>query len=164
MPFFLRTLTYIFFIKSALNGQGTITKPFEEIRFSRIEDLLNSGDSTVWVLNFWATWCKPCVAELPYFQNIKAPNVRVVLISLDFPKEIETRLATFVEARNIKETIWWLNEAQEHLWIPKIHTNWTGAIPATLIIQPSSGLSFFKEGAWSGREELLEQIATLQER
>ena len=43
----------------------------------------------VYLIDFWATWCKPCIKELPAFEELNAryqdKGLKVVLVSLDFP-------------------------------------------------------------------------------
>ena len=72
-----------FFFAANLSAQEI---PF--IKTAQLEQWLNADTDTVYVLNFWATWCGPCVAELPEFEKLNekyaAQKVKVVLISTDF--------------------------------------------------------------------------------
>jgi thiol-disulfide isomerase/thioredoxin len=47
-----------------------------------------SSTDTIYVVNFWATWCKPCVEELPIFDSlnleVKGQAIKVLLVNLDF--------------------------------------------------------------------------------
>lgn len=94
------------------------------------------------VINFWATWCGPCVKELPYFEEIsKAYNqneVEVILVSLDFPQHYESKLKSFIKKHNIKSRVIALNDPDSNSWIPKVDDSWTGSIPATIIISNST--------------------------
>ncbi len=105
--------------------------------FSNIEPLLRYNNDTTYVINFWATWCKPCVEELPYFQALhkayEGQPVKVVLVSLDFPQKLESKLVPFVEARNLQPLVVALLDGRYNDWIDKVSPEWTGAIPATLI-------------------------------
>lgn len=94
------------------------------------------------VINFWATWCGPCVKELPYFEEISKTynqkEVEVILVSLDFPQHYQSKLKPFIEKHNIKSRVIALNDPDSNSWIPKVDDNWTGSIPATLIINNST--------------------------
>ena len=55
--------------------------------YQQLKPLLYQNSESVQVVNFWATWCAPCIKELPYFEELnKLEGVEVVLVSLDFPK------------------------------------------------------------------------------
>ena len=74
--------------------------------YDGIAPLINKTDDKVHVVNFWATWCAPCVKELPYFEKInkvyKAKGVELLLVSLDFPRKYETKLKPFLKERQLK--------------------------------------------------------------
>ncbi|MBL7906293.1 MAG: redoxin domain-containing protein [Bacteroidales bacterium] len=114
--------------------------PAQEIRitdFNGLKPLLDKRNDTTYVVNFWATWCSPCVKELPAFERVHADfsnrAVSVKLVSLDFRKQLETRLIPFVQKRNLKPEVILLDDPDSNAWIDKISPEWSGALPATLI-------------------------------
>jgi thiol-disulfide isomerase/thioredoxin len=116
---------------------------FSQILFSqkvsgvyKINDLLNrlKNKDTTYVVNFWATWCKPCVKELPAFDSLEKENkylVKVILVSLDFKEDIDKKINPFLEKNKVKTQVVILDEINGNDYINKISTEWTGAIPAT---------------------------------
>ncbi len=105
--------------------------------YEGLAPLLNIKDDKIHVINFWATWCAPCVKELPAFEKLNAEyhskNVEVVLVSLDFPNQYENRLKPFIIEQGLASKIVVLDDVDSNAWIPKISEDWSGAIPATLI-------------------------------
>jgi thiol-disulfide isomerase/thioredoxin len=105
-------------------------------KFSDIAPLFEMDNDTTYVINFWATWCKPCVEELPYFEALteahQADKIQVVLISLDFPKQLESKLVPFVQKHQLQSKVVTLLDGKYNDWIDRVSTDWTGAIPATL--------------------------------
>ncbi len=105
--------------------------------YNQLKPLLEKKDDKVYVINFWATWCAPCVKELPYFEKINKEyadkNVEVILVSLDFPKQVEKKLIPFISKRNLQSEVVYLNDVNEDVWIKAIDESWSGAIPATII-------------------------------
>ena len=105
--------------------------------YEGVKKYLHLEDDTVYIVNFWATWCAPCVKELPYFEELGAKyrdkNVEVILISLDFPKHYDTKLKPFLKKHDLKSKVIVLNDPDMNTWIPKVNEDWSGAIPATLI-------------------------------
>jgi len=105
--------------------------------FNGLEKFLNQEDDKVHVVNFWATWCKPCVKELPHFEKLnieyKDKGVEVLLVSLDFPKQYDKKLKPFIVKHNLKSRILVLDDVDMNTWIPKVSKDWSGSIPATLI-------------------------------
>ena len=110
---------------------------FEIVDYYGLEQILKREDDKTYVVNFWATWCAPCVKELPYFEKLdkeyEDENVEVVLVSLDFPTKYETKLKPFIKKHQLRSELVALNDMDSNYWIPKVEENWSGAIPATLI-------------------------------
>ncbi len=112
--------------------------------------LLNSKSDTTYVVNFWATWCKPCIEELPVFEKIssdyKREKVKVVLISNDFKKQVTPKLKPFLLEKNIQSDVWWMSETDPNVWVNMVDPNWEGSLPATLIFKGNEQKRFFHEG------------------
>ena len=114
----------------------------EVYNYTLLEPLLNKEDDKTYVINFWATWCKPCVKELPVFEKLnseyKKKGVEVILVSLDFPNQIDDVLLPFIQKEKLKSEVILLDDPDQNNWIPKIDEKWTGSIPATLIYNKNS--------------------------
>ncbi len=106
------------------------------VDYQGLAPLLAKRNDTTYVVNFWATWCAPCVKELPYFEKLNKEyvdkNVKVVLVSLDFPDKLVKQVIPYVK-ENLKSEVILLDDADANGWIPKIDDSWSGAIPATII-------------------------------
>lgn len=111
----------------------------ESYDYEGLEAYMNVKNDTTYVYNFWATWCSPCVKELPAFlelqEKYKDKPFKLVLVSLDFPKSVEKSLLPFLEKKKMDATVILLNDPDANSWIEKIDKNWSGAIPATLIVK-----------------------------
>ncbi len=105
--------------------------------FDDFEKAIIKEDGDIYVINFWATWCAPCVKELPYFEKLHADNkkVKVILVSLDSRVDLEKKLLPFIERKKITAKVILLSDKDYNSWLPKIDKEWSGSIPATLIIQ-----------------------------
>ena len=116
--------------------------------YYELKPLLEKKDNKTYVINFWATWCAPCVKELPAFEKLNKEyadkNVEVILVSLDFPKQIDKRLIPFINKNNLKSKVVLLDDINEDVWIKAIDTTWSGALPATLIYN-AKGRQFYEE-------------------
>ena len=146
----MKNIILIFFLSvvSIANSQS-----FEIVKFDKVESVLNSKNDTLYVLNFWATWCQPCVKELPYFDEMNAKykneKVKIILISMDFKSDVEARLIPFLEKRKMNSTVWFLDETNQNEFIPKVEDGWSGAIPFTIMVRGADMYRYWKEGKLS---------------
>tara|TARA_R110001583_G_scaffold84472_1_gene222127 strand:- start:6397 stop:6912 length:516 start_codon:yes stop_codon:yes gene_type:complete len=131
--------------------------------FKEFEQVLNNVDDKTYVINFWATWCAPCVKELPYFEeitnNYHSDKVEVILVSLDFPDKIESKLLPFINKKKLKSKVIILDAPNENEWIPKIDESWSGSIPATIIYNKNKrtfyGHSFTRDELFTELEKFI---------
>jgi thiol-disulfide isomerase/thioredoxin len=104
--------------------------------FDDMEYVLDYNNDTTYIVNFWATWCKPCVEELPYFEKAfrayENKPVKFIMVSLDFKKQLESKLVPFLNARPDMPSTIVLLDQDGNTWIPKVTDEWDGAIPVTL--------------------------------
>jgi thiol-disulfide isomerase/thioredoxin len=124
----------------------------QKIEVYKIDPLLNriqNKSDTTYIVNFWATWCKPCVAELPDFEKIdsiyKTEKIKVLLVSLDFKEDLNSKLKPFIDKHKFKSECIILDEANGNDFINKISESWSGAIPATLITNQNKQIKEFYE-------------------
>lgn len=135
--------TFIFlFLLFGLTAHG-------QVRLIKLADFqaMVSNKDTLYVVNFWSTWCKPCLQELPSFDSIARSQqgpVKILLVSLDFAENLKTKVEPLLKNKRITTHCVLLDETDANYFIPVIHKDWTGSIPATLFI-------------YNGRSHLIEK-------
>ncbi len=142
-----------------LSGEKIVSLNFEELQ----QQYFQKKTDTVYIVNFWATWCKPCIKELPAFEKIASDfsgeKVKILLVSLDFPDKLESQVVSFVKKNNIKSEVVLLDDADANNWIPKISPEWSGAIPATVIYKKDNRKFYEQSFTY---EELKTELKTFQ--
>lgn len=105
--------------------------------FAGLKPMLEPQNKTLYVLNFWATWCKPCVEEMPHFirlaEELKEQNIQFIFVNLDFRKNLEKGVIPFVKEKGIADKVIVLSDPDANSWIGQVDPTWSGAIPATLV-------------------------------
>jgi thiol-disulfide isomerase/thioredoxin len=114
----------------------------QEIRKLKIDQLMKMIDTarTPLVINFFATWCGPCIREIPWFEkHIAASNkkVKLLLVSIDFADDYPKAIATYIKKQAFKSQVVWLNETDADIFCPPVDKAWDGAIPVTLMVNNS---------------------------
>lgn len=134
----------------------------EVIDFEELENRLVKDRDGLTLYNFWATWCKPCIEEMPYFVALDeemGDDLNVVFISMDNPKSPE-RVNAFMTKRGYTQESWLLNPGRDRTWIDKISPDWSGSIPATVFADVSEDVKQFRERSYT-KEELKEEVNNL---
>ena len=144
----------VFFISCS---EGTSSETREETRPLtiakwKIEDLEQyiAKSDTPTIVNFWATYCIPCLKEIPYFEETvkkyKDKGIRLLLVSLDFKEAYPEKITSFVDKRKFTSRVVWLDETNADYFCPKVDSNWSGVMPATLFVNYKKSVrSFFEE-------------------
>lgn len=117
------------------------------VRFDEVASIIATETDRIQVINFWATWCAPCVKELPYFQaleNRNDPSVKITLVSMDYADKLKN-VNSFIRKKGITSDVLILDDLDYNSWIDRVDESWGGAIPATLFINPKTGDRKFVE-------------------
>jgi len=119
----------------------------EKIGIPELEKILASPADELHVVNFWATWCPPCVTELPHFEKLskelQGKGVKFILISLDFPSQTETKLIPFLKKNKITADVRLMTNLDYNSWIEKVDAGWQGNIPVTLFFNNPKKIKYF---------------------
>jgi len=114
------------------------------------------GKDTTYVVNFWATWCGPCVEELPNFEKLQkdsmATPIKVLLVSLDFKSKLQSQVIPFVSKNKLQSEVFVINEPDQQAFIEKVDKKWSGAIPATLFVNKDKNKRAFFEKEFTYQE------------
>ena len=133
------------------------------IKLSQLQSLIEEKTDQIKVINFWATWCAPCVKELPLFESLNRSrkDVTVTLVSMDIDLDPNPeKIYKFIDRKKVQSKVLILNERDPNSWINKIDKNWSGALPATLVLNSATGKRKFveKEMHEGDLEKLIEEV------
>lgn len=151
-------------LAALLVASGGATQEISRVKITDLQNII-SESKTPLVITFWATFCLPCIEEIPYFQaeikKHKKDSVRLLLVSLDMEEFYPSRIRTFAVKQKFTAPILWLDESNADYFCPKIDPAWSGAIPATLFINNVNGYRKFIEDQIS-EEEFKKNIIALK--
>lgn len=136
----------------------------QTVRWPELENYLKTPGERPLLVNFWATWCKPCVQELSLFlhaaDTLKG-KVDFLFVSMDFEQDKTRKLLPFVQKRGFQSPVWLLNETDYNAFIDKVHPDWSGAIPATLMLTPNREVKYFYEKEYHDYTQLWQDIGNI---
>ena len=142
-----------------LVSSGVTGQALSEIDQEELLAITGSKNDTTYVVNFWATWCSPCLKEIDYFEEVHRLNqerhLKVILVSLDFPDQAEKRLIPFLMEKEITAQVVLMTDLKYNEWIDHVDPSWSGAIPATLIFNKDQRIFLEQE---LSREELFKHV------
>lgn len=153
-------------VAQIINAQSELKR--EIIKFDQFEKLIDKQDDVLYVVNFWATWCGPCVKELPDFMAVNEAmkgrkDFKMILISLDEKENWQSEVLPFAEQNKLYVDLYLLDELRRmNYWIPRVDKKWMGSIPATVFYKNGRKLRFVEKQLH--REELetiIKQVSAL---
>lgn len=131
------------------------------IKRDGFKSMLDKPVEKIQVINFWATWCAPCVEELPAFQKLREnykDQIDLTLVSLDDVEKLETKVNPFLKKENIHATVYLLDDPYAAEWIPMVDAHWDGAIPVTLIKSKTQSRFYNQEFTYDELEKALKSF------
>lgn len=132
---------------------------FKVVKTQHLRELLFNESDTTFVVNFWATWCKPCIEELPVFQQTETDyqnqKVAFIYVSLDAVENMKS-VKKFLQNKGFNGNIWLLDETDFNSIINMVDVDWSGTLPYTLIFKGSKKTGIYK--ALQSKEYLVEKI------
>lgn len=152
-----RTLLFIAFLiySAVLHAQGV-----KKIKITDLEKTIQESKTPL-IVNFWATFCKPCIEEIPFLEEITKKNkVDLLLVSLDLEKLYPAELKNFIAKKKYSSPVVWLDKSDADYFCPKVDSAWSGAIPASLFVNNKTGYRKFFEIQFS-KPQLEREIRTM---
>ena len=148
----IKLLAATLFLLAAVSGLSQEVRVYSS--FDDYRHILQNRNDTTYVVNFWATWCKPCVEEMPGFlaldDKYREKQFKLILTSLDFEKGIESKVHPYILNNDIQTEVVLLSDPKVHNWIDRVNPEWVGSIPATVIYNRDFYL--FREGMFTFEE------------
>lgn len=143
----LKSVTFfiLFAIALSVAGQAPTAKV---VKLPELQKIMTEPSSQVKVINFWATWCAPCIKELPLFERLgqQRKDVSVTLVSMDMDLDPNPeKVHKFVTRKKLTSSVLILDETNPNVYIDKIEKDWSGALPATIVINTTTGKRVFVE-------------------
>jgi len=129
------------------------------VNFDQFERYLHFRNDTVYLVNFWATWCAPCIAELPAIRDVEKKyadkKFKVLLVSLDLPGHLNSRLIPFVRSKKVTSDVFLLDDPDQNRWIDKVDKQWSGEIPFTVIYGKDFRESFTQSFSFNSLDSII---------
>jgi thiol-disulfide isomerase/thioredoxin len=153
----------IFIISFLLFAIGINAQQIKSIKITELTQAIKESKKPL-IVNFWASFCVPCLEEIPYFEELaekyKLQNVSLLLVSLDLKKSYPDTIEACIKKHKISAPVAWLNEDNADYFCPRIDSNWMGNMPSSLFVNNATGYyRFFDEQLC--REKLEQQIKAM---
>ena len=155
----LYCIILLFLVLSGRNAEAQ-EPVVEEVTIAQFQQIIQENDATLTVVNFWATWCAPCIEEFPYFiqlgKDLANQGVEVFFVSMDFEDE-KPAVKEFLAEQGYSD-LSYLRVGKDHEFITTIHDEWTGVLPATVLYRQNGSQAAFWQGTPVDYEALKERV------
>jgi thiol-disulfide isomerase/thioredoxin len=144
MKSILKSIVLALFLTISIAAQAQV----QRISYTGLQQRLSNPD-TLYIVNFWATWCGPCVAELPGFDKLqrtyKDKPLKVLLLSMDFESKLKTSVIPFIKRKKMLAEVLFASRKSDQEFIDQVDKEWSGALPATLVVNTKKSFRQFYE-------------------
>ncbi len=127
-------------------SQALMAQEVKVIKFPELQEIINKKSEKIKLINFWATWCKPCIEELPYFEEAEKKygkdELEIIFVSFDFTV---SQVNNYLKKHKLTGKLYLLDETDFDAIINKVDKGWQGGIPATLVVGRQGGSKAFYE-------------------
>lgn len=145
---FIFSFIFIISFPACAQQPANASSSIPGIRIDQLVQMIDTSTQPL-IVNFWSTWCKPCIHEIPWFEKIvaefKKEGVKLLLVSLDFREDYPWKLQQFVSRQKYQSKVVWLNETNADFFCPRIDSAWSGSIPSTLMVNNNKNYRQFFE-------------------
>lgn len=129
-------LTVVLTVLTTLAGcSGRVS--VEPLTASGIDSIRRASRARVVLLNVWATWCRPCLDEMPGIVRLRADysadDLEVLLLSADDLSDLDSAVVPFLERTGVSFPTWIIGERDQDAVIRALDPEWSGALPATIL-------------------------------
>jgi thiol-disulfide isomerase/thioredoxin len=142
----ISAILFILFCAALLAPAASAQQKAQIVDLAALQKVIQGTDTGVKVINFWATWCGPCIKELPLLEKLgqDRKEIEVTLVSLDLDLDPNPeKVHKFVQRKKIQSKVLILDAGNPNDWIDKIDTRWGGSLPATLVVNSKTGKRAF---------------------
>lgn len=110
-----------------------------------LQAIIEQHRGKIVLVNFWATWCQPCIEEFPDLMEIARQfqplGVEVVFVSIDELEEVNKKVVPFLKAHGVTFRTYVKKTRDDEAFINGVDMTWSGAIPATFIYDADGALA-----------------------
>lgn len=139
---------YILIFFLFINSNNITGQEIPKWKITDLENYIAKSEGPV-VISFWATYCLPCIKEIPIFEQVvkehETKGVKMLLVSLDFKESYPDKISRFAKKRKFRSQITWLDETNADYFCPRVDSSWSGVMPATLFVNNKKAVRNFVE-------------------
>jgi thiol-disulfide isomerase/thioredoxin len=133
-------------LPGALSGRQkyAILPPVAVISVEQLHDLIRRDSGNVVLVNAWATWCQPCIEELPRLARLSKEYaekpLRIILVSADEAELAATSVKKTLTGAGIVLQTYLVAGGGDEYFINSMSPKWSGALPTTFLYDKQGGL------------------------
>jgi peroxiredoxin len=127
----------------------------DTINEAGIRELIDNNSGKLRLINIWATWCGPCVAEFPQFiimnRMYNARDFELITISADEPGK-KAKVLEFLKKKQAANKNYIFSGEDKYKLIEAVDPKWQGALPYTLVVEPGGHIVYAKQSTIDPRK------------